>query len=77
MRRENNMEEINLLRRILEEGVASGDFGAIKKEDCGAIAVTAISALHGMDLELLLDGKIVSDGDKMETMSDIFIRGLK
>jgi len=77
MRRENNMEEINLLTRILEEGVTSGEFGAIKKDDCGAIAVTAISALHGMDLELLLDGKIVPDCDRMETMSDIFIRGLK
>jgi len=77
MRRENNMEEINLLTRILEEGVTSGEFGAIKKDDCGAIAVTAISALHGMDLELLLDGKIAPDCDRMETMSDIFIRGLK
>lgn len=77
MRRENNMEEVNLLRRILEDGVASGDFGAIKEDDCGAIAVTAIAALHGMDLELLLDGKSISDFDKMETMSNIFIRGLK
>lgn len=77
MRRENNMEAINLLTRILEEGVASGQFKAIKKDDCGAIAVTAMAALHGMDLELLLDNKIVPDCDKMEIMSDIFIRGLK
>lgn len=77
MRRENNMEEVNLLKRILEEGVDSGEFGAIKKSDCGAMAVTAIAALHGMDLELLLDGKIAAGCDKMSTMSDTFIRGLK
>ena len=49
--------------------------------DNGAGKSSLIKALSGATVpdegELLLDGKIVPDCDRMETMSDIFIRGLK
>lgn len=75
MRRENNMVEVELLQRILEEGIASGDFSRIKKEDCRDIAITCMSALHGVNLHLLLGNG--TDNDKTEILSEIFIRGLR
>lgn len=77
MRCESNMGEVNLFKRILLEGIASGKFSSIKKEECETIAITAISSLHGMDLGLMLDGKIPSENDRTEMLMNIFMRGLK
>lgn len=77
IQRESNTRMVKLFKSILLEGIASGEFGSIRKEQCETIAVTGVMTMHAMNLTLLLDGKGPSDEDKMGVMLDIFIRGLK
>ena len=77
LQRENNMAEMTVLKNILLEGIASGEFKSIKKEECDAIAMAGISTLHGMYLELLMDGKMPSVETRMDALINVFIRGLK
>ena len=78
IQRETNMTEITLLKEILLKGIASGEFKSIKKEECDALAITGVTALHGMYTNLILEGEeIPSETDKMNLMARIFVRGLK
>jgi AcrR family transcriptional regulator len=77
IRRETHSTEIKMLKAILLEGIAAGEFKSITKEECENIAITGVTTLHGMHLSLFLDGKVPSVEDKMAVMMDIFIRGLK
>ncbi|MDD2803986.1 MAG: TetR/AcrR family transcriptional regulator [Elusimicrobiales bacterium] len=77
IQRESNTREIKLLKSILLEGIASGEFKGIKKEQCDAIALAGVTTLHATHLNLLLEGKTPSAEDKLAVMVDIFIKGLK
>lgn len=77
IQRESNSTEVAILKNILLEGIAAGEFTRIKREHCDAIAITIITALHGMYIELALDGKMLSAESKLETLTDIFVSGLK
>ena len=77
IQRESNTLEISLFKSILLEGIASGEFKSIRKDECDAIALMGVTTLHSMQLTLILDGKIPSKEDRMEVMLDIFVRGLK
>ena len=77
IQREGNTLQTRLFKTILMEGIASGEFKSIRKEDCDAIAVMGVTTLHAMQLTLILDGKVPSTETRMEVMLDIFIRGLK
>jgi AcrR family transcriptional regulator len=77
IQRESNTTEVAILKDILLEGIAGGEFTRIKKEHCDAIAITIITALHGMYIELALDGKMLSAETKLETLTEIFVSGLK
>lgn len=77
LQRELNMAEIRILKNILEQGSASGEFKNIKKVDIGTFAIVAITALHGMDINLLLDGKTPSAETKISAITDILIKGLR
>lgn len=77
IQREGNSAEVAILKTILLEGIAGGEFTRINKDHCDAIAITIITALHGMYIELALDGKMLSSETKLETLTDIFVGGLK
>lgn len=77
IRRETHTNEIKTMKAILLEGLASGEFKSISKEECENIAITGITIMHGMHLTLFLDGKVPSVEDKMAVLLDIFLRGLK
>jgi AcrR family transcriptional regulator len=77
IQRESNTAEVKIMRGILLEGIAAGEFKSIKQEECETIAITGISTLHGMDLNLLLDGKMPSAEARLGAVLNVFIRGLK
>jgi len=77
IQRENNTAEVEMFKEILLEGMKSGEFASIKVQDCDAIAISGITALHGLYMQLLLDGKVPSVEDRMNAVLDVFIRGLK
>lgn len=75
--REANNKELEVLRKILADGVVCGEFGSIKEEDCDALAVVCMMVLHGMDAEIVITGQIPPESLRLEAAADIFIRGLK
>jgi len=77
LQRMNNTWEVQLFKSILHDGIASGEFRSIRREDCDIIALTAITFLHVAQLNLLLEGKVPSSGDRTMVMLDVFVRGLK
>lgn len=77
IQRESNTAEIKMLKSILLEGIASGEFKSIKKEDCDTVAITCMTAMHGMDINLLMEGKTTSEQDRLSAIMNIFVRGLK
>lgn len=77
LQRQSNTWEAHLFKTILYEGIASGEFKSIKKEDCETIALTAVTSLHSSQLNVILDGKIPSASDRLGVMIEIFVRGLK
>jgi len=77
MQRESNTWEAHIFKSLLYEGIASGAFRSIKKEDCDAIALAAVTSLHAAQLNVLIEGKMPSASDRFEVMMDIFVRGLK
>ncbi|MCX5785317.1 MAG: TetR/AcrR family transcriptional regulator [Elusimicrobia bacterium] len=76
LRRENSVQEINLLKRILLEGAGSGEFKRIKKSDCDIIARAEIDSRQGRFLNLILDGKDPVRNHTVDIMIDILIRGI-
>jgi hypothetical protein len=66
-----------MFKNILLEGVASGEFNSISKEDCNTVAITCMTAMHGMDINLLLEGKTPTEQDRLSAIMNIFVRGLK
>lgn len=77
LQREANTRITNIFKSILVEGIESGEFRSIRKEDCDAIACGAVTTLHAMQLTLILDGKTPSEECRQTVMIDVFIRGLK
>lgn len=77
IQRESNMAEVKMLKNILLEGIASGEFKSIKKEECNAVAITCMTSMHGIDTNLLLEGKTPTEQDRLSAIINIFVRGLK
>ena len=77
IQRESNTAEVKMLKALLLEGIASGEFKGIKKKDCAAIAIIGVTALHGLDLNLLLDGRLPSAEARLAVITDIFMKGLR
>jgi AcrR family transcriptional regulator len=77
IQRQSNTLETRLFKSILLEGIASGEFKSIRKEECDAIAIMGVTTLHAMQLTLILEGKLPSESDRLNVMIDIFLRGLK
>lgn len=77
LQRESNTLQTQIFKAILLEGIDSGEFKSVSKEECDAIAVTAVSVLHAMQLTLMLEGKAPTAEDKLSVMTDIVVRGLK
>lgn len=72
-----NTLHTRLFKSILEEGLNSGEFKSISREECGTIAVTAVATLHAMQLTMILEGRAPSNEAKMKVMTEIMVRGLR
>jgi len=77
MQRLANTRQTEIFKAILLEGIASGEFRNVRKEECTALAVTAVDLLHAMQITLMLEGKVPSTEEKISTMLNVLIRGLK
>lgn len=77
VRHENDIQEINLLKQILLEGVASGEFKNIKRSECDVIARTEIDYLWGRFQNQVLAGKKPKREHGTGIMEDIFLRGIR
>jgi len=77
LQRDANTQQTKLFKSILLEGIAAGEFRSISRAECDTIALTAVTTLHALQLNLILDGKTPSDEDKLEVMLDILVRGLR
>lgn len=75
--REANNKELEVLKRILADGVRCGEFKSIKEDECDSLAVVCMMVLHGMDAEIVITGQIPPESLRLEAAAEIFIRGLK
>lgn len=66
-----------LFTAILHEGINSGEFKRITKEECDTISATAIAALYAIQLNQILEYEILPDTARIVKMVEIFVRGLK
>ncbi len=74
---ENLMDETNMAKQILLDGIRKGEFKSITEKDCDAIALLGITMMRGIAAHSLLSGEKVPEELNLETASDVFVRGLK
>jgi len=72
-----NTMQTRMFKAILLEGIESGEFKSVSREECNTVAVTAVSTLHAMQLTVLLDGKMPTNEAKLKIMHQIMVRGLR
>ncbi|HNW44414.1 MAG TPA: TetR/AcrR family transcriptional regulator [Elusimicrobiales bacterium] len=72
-----NTMQTKMFKTILLEGIESGEFKSISREECNTVAVTVVSTLHAMQLNVLLEGKMPTNEAKLKIMHQIMARGLK
>jgi AcrR family transcriptional regulator len=71
-----NITEIELLKKVLMEGIIQKEFKSIKQKDCNALALLAMSMSRGIHTDIILSGKLPSEDIKIETVIEVFVRGI-
>lgn len=77
LQKEMNMADIETMRQIFLTGIRSGEFKAIKEEDCDDMALVGITMLRGLSANIILAGELPKTEIRLDTSVDIFIRGIK
>lgn len=72
-----NTMQTRMFKAILLEGIESGEFKSISREECNTVAVTAVSTLHAMQLTMILEGKMPSNEARLKVMHEIMVRGMR
>lgn len=71
-----DIQEVEILKEILELGINSGEFLAIKNGDVDIFAHTIVSALRGIEVDLFIEKKLQGLEDRIDFIIGILIRGL-
>jgi len=71
-----DLKEIEILKEILNFGIISGEFKAIKNEDINVLAHLIVSALRGIEVDMFIENKIPDFEDQIDHLLGILIRGL-
>ncbi len=69
--------EFETITAVVNEGIESGEFKSIKKSEVSSLAHIAMLLWRGMAANIIITGEIPSKSLKVETVVDIFVRGLK
>ena len=77
IRRETNEAEMLMLKQIFSEGIKKGEFKSISVRDCGRVVRAAVAVMNGVEAEIFLSGEMPPDDIQLNTITDIFIRGLR
>ena len=72
-----DIKEIEILKEILESGVKSGEFTAIKNGDIDVLARILVSALRGIEVDLFIENKLPEMEFQVDLLVGIIIRGLR
>ena len=76
IQRDNNTTELDLLKQIFMEGIKSGEFKSVSRQDVEALAFSILTMMRGLDSNIIVAGEIPSEEMRTDLPIDIFIRGL-
>jgi AcrR family transcriptional regulator len=76
LRGRNDIKETEILKKILETGICSGEFGSIQIEDIDILSHTIVSALRGIEVDLFIDNKLPGLENRIDLIIGIIVRGL-
>jgi AcrR family transcriptional regulator len=69
--------QVDMLKKILLNGMKIGEFKSIVEKDCESIATVAVMMIQGLDSNLIFSKNNMKKTLRIETAIDIFIKGLK
>lgn len=74
---EYDIQEIKLVKEILQFGVANGEFTRLITKELDILPSVMVSSLRGLERDIFIDGKYAKLETRMESIMGILIRGLK
>jgi hypothetical protein len=77
IQRESNTAELEMMKKILFDGINAGEFKSITKDDCESLAVAGIMMQRGLEANIILSGALPPEELRLETTIEVFIRGLR
>lgn len=77
LNRRYEIKEISLVRNILKYGLEKGEFSQYAAADVDAIAFAMVCAFRGLEVGLLVEDRFADLEDRMVTINNILMRGLR
>ncbi|MDD3053370.1 MAG: TetR/AcrR family transcriptional regulator [Endomicrobiaceae bacterium] len=77
IQKENISSEIEMIKEILLKGIKNGEFKNIKEKDCEDIAIICVTVIQGLDSSIIFFKDEAQKELRIETATDIFIKGLQ
>lgn len=76
LREQFDIKDVVILKEILNFGIISGEFTAIKNEDINVLAHLIVSALRGIEVDMFIENNLPDLEDQVDHLLGILIRGL-
>jgi AcrR family transcriptional regulator len=70
-------EEINLIREILNFGASSCEISNFTEEEIISLSYIIMIAFQSIEIELFVEHKFLNDDEKIDSLIDILIHGIK
>jgi AcrR family transcriptional regulator len=77
IQKESLNSDVEILKKILFQGIKDGEFKNIKENDCESISMSIMMMVQGLDSNIVFGSEMLKETLKMEGAVDIFIKGLK
>lgn len=77
IQRESNTAELEMMKKILLDGIKAEEFKSITKDDCESLALAGITMQRGLEANIVLSGELPPEELRLETTIEVFIRGLR
>jgi AcrR family transcriptional regulator len=72
-----DMQEVKLVKEILEFGVRNGEFGKETGKELDILPAVMVSSLRGLARDMFIDGRFTKLEPRMESIIGIMIKGLR